>query len=166
MKRCIACGAEKPLVDYYLHAAMVDGHSGRCKECQKANARAARAARLDYYQEYDRKRNALPHRVQAREVYDTTMRGQESIAAAQKSWIVKNPAKRAAHILTGNAIRDGRLIRQPCEVCDCVKVQAHHDDYNQPLAVRWLCQEHHVQWHKDERNQNRHPTSACYPSVA
>lgn len=30
-------------------------------------------------------------------------------------------------------------------------VQAHHDDYNHPLTVRWLCQPCHYEWHKHNR---------------
>jgi DNA-directed RNA polymerase subunit RPC12/RpoP len=46
-----------------------------------------------------------------------------------------------------SAIRAGRLVRQPCEVCGAVKVDAHHDDYSRPLDVRWLCRAHHRQHH-------------------
>lgn len=34
-----------------------------------------------------------------------------------------------------------------CEICNSVKVVAHHDDYLKPLEVRWMCQAHHKQWH-------------------
>ena len=64
-----------------------------------------------------------------------------------------------AHRLTERAIKRGILIPQPCEVCGTTGVmadgrniiQAHHDDYNKPLAVRWLCQEHHHEWHKSNK---------------
>src|SRR5690348_139354 len=45
------------------------------------------------------------------------------------------------------AILSGRLERQPCEVCGAKTVDAHHDDYTQPLEVRWLCRRHHRQLH-------------------
>lgn len=45
------------------------------------------------------------------------------------------------------AIKKGRLIRLPCEVCGAVNVQAHHPDYRKPLKVRWLCRKHHGQEH-------------------
>jgi len=52
-----------------------------------------------------------------------------------------------AHNKLRSAIRNGTLKREPCEK-GCVSVdmrdgrssvQAHHDDYNKPLEVRWLC---------------------------
>lgn len=45
------------------------------------------------------------------------------------------------------AIRSGALVRQACEVCGDGRTQAHHDDYSKPLDVRWLCHEHHREWH-------------------
>lgn len=39
--------------------------------------------------------------------------------------------------------RRGLLLPQPCEVCAAPMAQMHHDDYSRPLAVRWLCREHH-----------------------
>lgn len=55
----------------------------------------------------------------------------------------------AARGAVSNAIRAGRLIRQPCERCGVPEAQAHHDDYSKPLDVRWLCQEHHNDVHRE-----------------
>lgn len=57
------------------------------------------------------------------------------------------------------AIKKRILVPQPCEVCGVVKnrsdgqrdVVAHHDDYNKPLDVRWLCKVHHAEWHKTHK---------------
>lgn len=57
------------------------------------------------------------------------------------------PEKRAAHQAVQTALRNGTLVRQPCEVCGTVKVHAHHDDYERPLSVRWLCHTHHMEHH-------------------
>lgn len=46
------------------------------------------------------------------------------------------------------ARRNGRLKPSPCEVCGEPKVHGHHDDYTQPLAVRWLCQKCHSALHE------------------
>ena len=48
-------------------------------------------------------------------------------------------------------LRDNNLERQPCEICG-EKAEAHHDDYDNPLEVRWLCFKHHRGWHKFHDN--------------
>lgn len=56
--------------------------------------------------------------------------------------------KKDIHNLTNSATRLGILDRQPCEVCGVTKVDAHHDDYNKPMEVRWLCRKHHNEHHR------------------
>lgn len=46
------------------------------------------------------------------------------------------------------ALKIGRLRKKPCEVCGERKVDGHHDDYNKPLKVRWLCKKHHRAAHR------------------
>lgn len=46
------------------------------------------------------------------------------------------------------AVRTGKLVRRPCEVCGAEKVEAHHQDYRDHLNVKWLCRKHHRAEHK------------------
>lgn len=56
------------------------------------------------------------------------------------------------------ALEYGDLTRKPCEVCGSVlKVQAHHDDYDKPLEVRWLCARHHLRHHGQKPAVRKHP---------
>lgn len=49
---------------------------------------------------------------------------------------------------TCNLITGGKLKRQLCEVCGEEKVDAHHEDYNLPDKIKWLCREHHRKLHE------------------
>ena len=57
-----------------------------------------------------------------------------------------------AHYAVVAALRDGKLKPLPCETCGKTgdgyhRVVAHHDDYAQPLNVRWLCGSCHKHHH-------------------
>lgn len=146
-KICRQCEREVRRADFYRHPTYADGLMAICKSCHRSNVRANRKSKADYYRDYDKRRANLPHRVAAREAYSKTPEGR---AAAIRSNRVSNeryPSRRAARIAVGNALRDGKLDRQPCEVCG-ERAQAHHDDYSKPLDVRWLCPTHHAEWHK------------------
>ena len=56
--------------------------------------------------------------------------------------------RQRAVTLLNRAGRRGEIQRQPCEVCGAAEVDAHHDDYDKPLEVRWLCRRHHWQEHR------------------
>lgn len=45
------------------------------------------------------------------------------------------------------ALRFGLIEKMPCEVCGATKVDGHHDDYEKPFEVRWLCKRHHLELH-------------------
>ena len=49
---------------------------------------------------------------------------------------------------TRSAIKNGSIIKKPCEICNEVKSEAHHIDYNDPINVVWLCSKHHKREHK------------------
>ena len=53
-----------------------------------------------------------------------------------------------ARTIFNHYLRDKHMSRQLCEICG-KPAQAHHDDYDKPLEVRWLCPKHHMEWHKN-----------------
>ena len=130
MKKCFACNQEKEINEYYRHPAMLDGHTNKCKECTKSQARKNRKQHIEYYREYDKKRGNRLEKDHCR------------------LWRAKYPNKYKAQTMVGNAIRGKKLFRQPCDVCGSQEnIHAHHNDYLKPLNVTWLCAAHHRQWH-------------------
>lgn len=113
---------------------MGDGHLGKCKECTKKDVRENYRKRVDQYKKYERERYQTPER-------------QAYMIEQQRKRRANNPDKAKAWAAVKNAVRDGRLVRLPCDVCGSQKVQAHHADYSKPLDVRWLCFVHHRMEH-------------------
>lgn len=150
-KRCISCTSTKPLAEFYKHPGMADGHLNKCKACCKKQATEHREKNLDRVREYDRQRGMLPHRVEARRIYQQTEAGRTAHAAAVARWQALQPLRRAANTILGNAVRDGRVRPWPvCAVPECKRkrVEGHHPDYDRPLDVVWLCSQHHRECHK------------------
>ena len=143
MKICKKCGQQKQIKSFYKHKAMADGHLNICIDCVKSRVTKHR-------NEYDKNRAMLPHRVKARAEYAKTERGKISKSKALKNYREKFPIKYEAHVSFCNAVRNGKVVvKEDCENCGSNNhVQGHHDDYNKPLEVRWLCVKCHVEWHK------------------
>jgi len=72
----------------------------------------------------------------------------ERLRGYEKKYASLNPEKHKARQKVLNEIRSGRITRMPCEICESLESQAHHDDYSKPLDVRWLCEEHHKEHHR------------------
>lgn len=148
MKTCNGCGDAKPVDYFYVSAGSPDGHVSKCKECTKAGVRQNRLDNHDHYIEYDRNRNMLPQRVAARAILQKTPAGkfQHKLALVKHQRL--HPDRYRARYAVTNAIRDGRLMRMPCEVCGNAKTDGHHPDYSRPLDVKWLCRKHHTDAHR------------------
>lgn len=55
-----------------------------------------------------------------------------------------------AHGLVAKAKADGVLVVEPCSVCGSTdRIQAHHEDYDNPLDVTWYCAKHHRARHAE-----------------
>ena len=130
-KKCFKCNNVKALSEFYKHKQMADGHLNKCKECNKADTKTNRRDKVEYYREYDRARG--------------NRQDKKYIAELRK----KHPNQYRAQTMVNNAVRAKKLFAKPCEICSESKTHAHHDDYLEPLNVRWLCAAHHSQWHKE-----------------
>ncbi|MDR3173790.1 MAG: hypothetical protein LBU19_06040 [Treponema sp.] len=79
----------------------------------------------------------------------------------KKKTQLKYPEKATAVKILGDAVRSGKIIRRPCEICGNQKSEGHHRDYTKPLDVIWLCRKHHIEIHK----QNPGPARGGYGGV-
>lgn len=161
MKTCNKCNEEKPLSAYYACKGNKDGHFNECKECTKARVTNHRNANIDRVRAYDRSRANKPHRVKARKEYAEKIKKDPSARDKYNKrsalWRQKNKLKRAAHIILGNAKKYGKIISpNECSKCraSCVP-DAHHEDYNKPLDVVWLCKPCHGARHAEIREEIR-----------
>ncbi len=117
---CRKCGAA-----WHFSATQIKNHRGWCGPCKAAYAREWRKTNVN-------------------------QRAREIRKAHERKLDPEKHAKSKARSLARKAIKMGRLVRRPCEVCDVTPAEAHHDDYTKPLDVRWLCPHHHRQHHLAE----------------
>ena len=135
-KTCFKCKVDQPLTEFYKHSQMADGHLNKCKSCTKIEATKHREKNIERIREYDRKRGRLAHRVALH-------------TRVSKAWRAEDKRRQKAHNAVRQAILNGRLSSSPCERCGEEKSLAHHEDYDKPLDVMWLCQPCHKQRHKE-----------------
>jgi hypothetical protein len=87
-------------------------------------------------------------KIQSRE-YQQSPEGKLKRKEYNRKYREKTKMRKKAHKKVENAIKFGNLKRQPCEICGDPKSHAHHEDYEKLLEVRWLCDQHHKEAHKN-----------------
>lgn len=144
-KTCKVCGVTSDIAEFYA------GVNTRCKECHKAAVKKNRDDNADRYKEYDAKRFKEDPRVRERHRrYQSTKAGKEAMERSRKKWLSQDPRRRAAHVILGNAVRDGRVSKpSTCSRCGAAgRIEGHHPDYDIPLHVIWLCAKCHDDEHR------------------
>ena len=125
---------EKSIAEYYIHEAMRDGHVNICKECKIIDSQI--------YNKTERGRATEKKRNQ-------TKKRKKYSKARLRIWRENNREKGIAHSKIGYAVRSGK-IKKPNN-CACCGIggplHGHHEDYNDPLVVIWLCPGCHVAVH-------------------
>jgi len=139
MKVCRKCQIEKSLDSFHKHKQMKDGYLNICKSC---NYEAIKLRRATPEGKEARKREKQYPENKIR--YKKSQKGKEAAKA------YKRPKDRTnAKAAVGYAIKTGKLILQPCEICG-EKAEAHHWSYlpEHRLDVKWLCRFHHNEEHR------------------
>lgn len=132
-KPCIGCKKVLPLTNYYRAKESRDGHGGRCRVCTADDYnRRHRARRGVAGNVGDKERRILKH----------------SHAASLR------PGRMEAYAAVQDAVRRGTLVRQPCSSCGVEPAQAHHESYERPLDVTWLCARCHNRLHRHQFKRN------------
>lgn len=156
MKRCTKCKRELPETDFNKNKREKSGLRAECRECQHieyaryAKTPAAKERKVVWAnsafgrlisRKSDRDRNQSENRRDYK---------REKVAERRKNESTK--VKERARNAVNNAIKQGKMVRGTrCEFAytgECAgKIMAHHDDYNKPLDIRWLCSKHDYDTH-------------------
>ena len=175
-KVCTGCKEEKNFDEYGKDKNARDGLNQKCKPC--CNSRTKLTVRSEnaiensrkYRSEWQKKKRPLLNaRMRERYVnniekervlanarqkkYMASIKGKFKHNETKKRYEKENPEKISAQRKVRSAIKSGKLIRP--EICDVCKKQgniaAHHEDYNKPLEVIWMCQYCHLYHHQRSR---------------
>ncbi len=133
-KQCFKCKKKKKLKFFYLHSQTKDGHLNKCRFCTKLDVKKRYHKEFEKIQAYEKLRFQKPERKKLLRKYQEKRRK-------------KYPGKERARKKTSSAIRDNKIIRNPCEICGDKKSEAHHLDYRRPFLISWLCFKHHRKLH-------------------
>jgi hypothetical protein len=113
-----------------------DGYLNKCKTCCRIHATANRLKNIERIRQYDAERGKNPNRI-AEGVRRTKEKRQS------------DPRYMRCHNAVARALKSGALQRFNCERCGHEKSVAHHESYDHPLQVMWLCTPCHSQRHKE-----------------
>lgn len=130
MKECFKCNAVKPLTAFYKHKNTKDKVEPSCKKCRQDRVRFNRINFPERFIKTEQKR-----------------KNKRASEKRYKGFLINKPYMIYAHRRLNYAVSAGWLKRMPCMICGVEKSHAHHEDYNFPLDVVWLCGFHHKERH-------------------
>ena len=146
-KTCTKCKKRRSLSRFFRNRTCKDGLSVYCKECQKAATDDWRIRNKQRISTVNRiwYRNNIKHHAAQTKQWKQNNRDRVCEGAARQR--VRWPEKVAARQAVSDALRAGRMVRQPCAQCGKPNAHAHHPDYSEHLYVVWLCRKHHAEAH-------------------
>jgi hypothetical protein len=136
MKYCYLCKQQRELKNFHKDNRRKDGLQTSCKDCKKKLAKV-------YYM------NNRDKHIESRKKYYNSEKGKITALRNYNKMRLKFPEKTRARRILNKEIDKGNLFkRNSCEICHNSPTHGHHEDYNKPLEIIWLCQRCHYLLHK------------------
>ncbi len=128
---CVKCDSSKAVNEFYKSTTYKAGH-GECKPCVRSRVNAS-------------------HRTVHRLAFYASEEGKKAARDKFQLYVRRYPGRHAVRVKLNAAVNAGKIIKPACcSECgngDESRIEAHHDDYNKTLSVRWLCKDCHWDWH-------------------
>lgn len=163
VKQCSKCKMTKPESGFHKKVTSKNGLHSNCKECRKKyyeeNKEKIKAKQKTWHNENKERLNAKTRqRYNNSEQYrqrkqDNHRKWRENnsdkVKARNEEYQKKYPERNRAIVVVYRALKRGAIARpERCINCNVVKsLDAHHEDYNKPLEVVWLCKSCHKLLH-------------------
>lgn len=149
-KTCAKCKVALPFDRFHADRCGRLGRASQCKDCRRRECFEKGYRRTDSYRAYRRK---LKQRTRTQDNVKERDRRHEAVYRA------KYPHKARAKHMVADAIMRGDLVRpDQCSACKAIPPKAvdgrpliqahHHNGYENPLDVIWLCVFCHAKEHR------------------
>lgn len=145
LKECFKCNTVKPLNEFYKDKTQRDGHQYKCKECANEDIKKYKLKNIEKVRESNRK-------------YQATEKARKATRERVNAWNAQDKRKPSCHTKVRRAIIKGILIKENCARCGNDNTHAHHEDYDKPLDVIWLCQPCHRKRHLEIKKEKANET--------
>lgn len=87
---------------------------------------------------------SLIYHAYCRECHNKSQREWRSLTSLSKEQRKKMNCRSYLHVY----VKRGKIFKSKCEICGNKDVEAHHENYDKPLHVNWLCRKCHLNLHK------------------
>ncbi len=161
---CLKCNNDKPEDQFYSY------RRSRCKTCIIKGRKLYYLKNKEYYRSYQKSYRAKnkehcaeyhkAYRARNKEYFSEQAKKyrkkhRAQLSAYYREWYRKNGRKRNKKAATATGILNNAIfmkrIKRPssCEMCnrEYDKINGHHEDYSEPLAVIWVCHSCHGKIH-------------------
>jgi len=168
MKTCVSCGISKRLGEFYYRRDS-GKYRNKCKDCLALQDKNKYLNDTNFRERKIRQARNF-NKLNKERVRDVKLLYRIKNPVRARGWVKRYYEENKDKIMARNAIyeknnqnkviarrkvkyekKKGRLTPLPCKECGNLVVQAHHENYQKPLEVTWLCARCHYVYEKKKR---------------